>query len=281
MAAAAAAEFVAPVSLWQARPRSGRRRPNGSHSRSRGGSSAAWPASSHAQASVSGPLTSGQSGSTSEPVDAAFTPLDRFFLSRFRLAIAHEVGRDSPLAGYAGLVESARALLASSKRRYNVEEKTRRVLQSLFPPLLLPLFRALISPLGGGVPAAVLTARVTKWSCEWLMGPCKLTPVTLPDNNRVIDNAGVLVEKCRYLEQTGCAGICVHTCKMPTQAFMMRDMGVPLLMEPNYEDFSCQFSFGVAPPTRENDPALATSCLAVCPTAAKLNTIPRQCPQVE
>jgi Beta-carotene isomerase D27-like, C-terminal len=28
---------------------------------------------------------------------------------------------------------------------------------------------------------------------------------------------GVLVERCRYLEQAGCASICINSCKVPTQ----------------------------------------------------------------
>ena len=50
----------------------------------------------------------------------------------------------------------------------------------------------------------------------------------------------VKIEKCRFLEETKCAGSCMHTCKIPTQAFMQEHMGVPLYMEPNLEDFSCE-----------------------------------------
>jgi hypothetical protein len=34
-----------------------------------------------------------------------------------------------------------------------------------------------------------------------------------------------------------------HPCclQVPTQEFFARDMGLPLEMKPNYEDFSCQF----------------------------------------
>jgi hypothetical protein len=28
---------------------------------------------------------------------------------------------------------------------------------------------------------------------------------------------GVLVERCRYLEEAGCASICLNSCKVPTQ----------------------------------------------------------------
>jgi Beta-carotene isomerase D27-like, C-terminal len=36
------------------------------------------------------------------------------------------------------------------------------------------------------------------------------------------------VKRCRYLEDAGCASVCVNTCKVPTQEFFMKDMGLPL-----------------------------------------------------
>jgi hypothetical protein len=64
------------------------------------------------------------------------------------------------------------------------------------------------------------------------------------------------------------------------QAFMKYDMGIPLTMEPNYEDYSCQFKFGVEPPPRETDEALKVGCLAICPTAQSASLLAEQCPQV-
>eukprot|EP00897_Mesotaenium_endlicherianum_P000164 jgi/Mesen1/10148/ME000076S09656 len=225
------------------------------------------------------------------------TPLDDIFQALFRRKMAQEVGWDSAQGGYDGLVEVARSLMAKHKSKTDTEAATVRILHSMFPPGLLPLFRLLIAPLGGGKPAALLTARVTQATCQWLMGPCKVNEVDLPDGSRMA--TGVLIERCRYLEETRCAGICVHTCKMPTQAFMKEGMGIPMAMEPNFADFSCQalspspslppslppshlssfpplFKFGVEPPQRDADEALATPCLQICPTATPL----RSCPQV-
>ena len=36
--------------------------------------------------------------------------------------------------------------------------------------------------------------------------------------------------RCRYLEETGCASICINSCKLPTQEFFAQDMGLPLTM---------------------------------------------------
>ena len=85
---------------------------------------------------------------------------------------------------------------------------------------------------------------------------------------------GLKVERCRYLEDAGCASICIHTCKIPTQLFFNKDMGIPLKMEPDYDDFSCVFKFGVSPSASElelgkidpNESELLTSCFAQCQT---------------
>jgi Beta-carotene isomerase D27-like, C-terminal len=47
------------------------------------------------------------------------------------------------------------------------------------------------------------------------MGPCSVNSVVLPDGNPCY--SGVLVERCRYLEESKCIGICINTCKIPTQ----------------------------------------------------------------
>ncbi|KAI5059110.1 hypothetical protein GOP47_0025429 [Adiantum capillus-veneris] len=196
----------------------------------------------------------------------SLTPLDTIFLQLFRNKMAQEAGWDSSKLGYDGLIEIANHLFKKSKDRTDAEVSSVRILRSLFPPLLLPMFKILIAPLFGGKPAAVLTARVTKATCQWLMGSCSINTVELNDGTLL--ESGVLVERCKYLEESKCAGICIHTCKLPSQTFITDYMGVPLTMEPNFEDLSCQFKFGVAPPARQDDESLKTPCLDVCPMAS-------------
>lgn len=85
----------------------------------------------------------------------------------------------------------------------------------------------------------------------------------------------VFVERCKYLEESKCVGICINTCKLPTQVSIYMDgivqltcnlgaltlsscnlvlqsffkdcMGVPLVMEPNFSDYSCQVNPGSLP----------------------------------
>lgn len=50
------------------------------------------------------------------------------------------------------------------------------------------------------------------------------------------------------------------------QEFFAKDMGLALTMTPNYEDLSCQFSFGKTPAPQAQDEAFATPCFAACPS---------------
>lgn len=83
---------------------------------------------------------------------------------------------------------------------------------------------------------------------------------------------GLLVKRCRFLEEAGCASVCVNSCKIPTQNFFIKDMGLPLTMEPNYETFECQFSFGSIPTSETEAEAKNTPCLSRCPTAGSLKS---------
>ncbi|KAH8077003.1 DUF4033-containing protein [Aureococcus anophagefferens] len=87
--------------------------------------------------------------------------------------------------------------------------------------------------------SAKLNAWVTRACSYWLMGASTVGDVETPDATWG-DGAHqkLVVERCRFLEAGGCASACVNLCKIPTQRFFGEDMGLPLLMEPDYEDFA-------------------------------------------
>ncbi|KAM7275200.1 hypothetical protein ACFE04_017066 [Oxalis oulophora] len=208
--------------------------------------------------------------------------VDDLFLNLFRNKMAEEVGWDSEKPGYDGLIEVANRMMIISPTNSHAKDSAVRILRSLFPPLLLELYKILIAPLAGGKIASVMVARVTAITCQWLMGTCTVNSVDLPDGTSC--SSGVLVEKCKYLEESKCVGVCVNTCKLPTQTFFKDYMGVPLLMEPNFEDYSCQFKFGVRPPLPEDDTTLKQPCLEICPIASRRSEIRKnmqieQCPK--
>ncbi|KAK3034633.1 hypothetical protein RJ639_033588 [Escallonia herrerae] len=192
--------------------------------------------------------------------------LDHLFLNLFRNKMAQEIGWDSKKPGYDGLIEVANRLMIG-RSNSETREAAVRILKSLFPPLLLELYQMLIAPIGEGKVAAMMVARVTALSCQWLMGPCTVNSVDLPDGSSCA--SGVFVERCKYLEESKCVGICMNTCKFPTQTFFKDSMGVPLLMEPNFSNYSCQFKFGVLPPLPDDDSSLQEPCLEICPNASR------------
>ncbi|GAB2282187.1 hypothetical protein Dimus_016738 [Dionaea muscipula] len=207
--------------------------------------------------------------------------LDDLFLDLFRKKMVKEIGWDSEKPGYDGLIEVANQLMIG---RTNAEtrEATVRILRSLFPPFLLELYRMLITPIGGGRIAAMMVARVTALTCQWLMGRCTVNTISLPNGSSC--ESGVFVERCKYLEESKCVGICINTCKLPTQTFFKDSMGIPLLMEPNFSDYSCQFNFGLLPPPLENESTLKEPCLEICPNATRRkevakNSVVKPCPK--
>jgi len=118
--------------------------------------------------------------------------------------------------------------------------------------------------------SARMNAWATWWAGTWLMGECEINDIVLDDVGTIGKQQGLLVKRCRFLEESGCASVCVNSCKIPTQNFFSQDMGLPLTMEPNYETFECQFSFGKMPSKKTELEAVNTPCLMRCPTAGAL-----------
>jgi hypothetical protein len=71
------------------------------------------------------------------------------------------------------------------------------------------------------------------------------------------------------LEQSGCASVCVNSCKVPSQRWLGADFGMPLHIRPNYDDFSCTWKFGVEPPPLAQDEAVLVPCFSQCDSQFK------------
>ena len=61
--------------------------------------------------------------------------------------------------------------------------------------------------------------------------------------------------------------MCVNLCKSPTQEFFTTQLGMPLTMQPNFQDYSCKMIFGQRPPPLQEDEAVTQSCLQECSAA--------------
>ena len=167
-------------------------------------------------------------------------PLNRAVMALFRRKMVAALGgADSQLEGYPAIIDLTRRLNRRYPTARETQLATRAILNSLFPSWLPGAFKVMFSR-----PLPALSCRLnafaTAATCQWLMGPCQVNDVEELDGGARGAGMGVRVERCRYLEEAGCASVCINSCKVPTQEFFARDMGLPLTMTPNYDDFSCQ-----------------------------------------
>jgi Beta-carotene isomerase D27-like, C-terminal len=215
-------------------------------------------------------LVAGPDPATKPDYDAIHGPLgaavDQVFLRIFHASLYEQVRgkpyqqeEGSSAATFDDIAQLAREM-SQTEPPAVVQAKSLAVLRSLFPPWLPRQYRIWFS---GPFPA--FSCRMNAWATyvagTWLMGECNVND--LPEQRT---SQGLHVQRCRFLESSGCASICVNACKIPTQTFFRTEMGIELLMEPNYETYECQFSFGTSPTVETEFAALQTPCLAACPT---------------
>ena len=83
--------------------------------------------------------------------------------------------------------------------------------------------------------------------------------------------------QCRYLAESGCVGMCVNLCKTPTQTFFTEELGMPLTMKPNFDDYRCDMIFGQTPPSLDTDEVNSQACYNACPQGIAGNS---KCPKL-
>lgn len=186
------------------------------------------------------------------------TWLDLAFIQLCRQAFGRVAGWQSERRwseGYLGMVEVSHALMRGRRG----EEQREAVLMGF--PSVPPWFRQLFPYSDWG---AEVNASITPRFFEWLVGPCEVESGDVEGRNL---RSVVAIKRCRYLDTSGCVGMCVNLCKAPTQHFFNQELGMPLTMEPNFETLGCRMVFGQTPPPLEEDPAFLQSCFATCPSA--------------
>ncbi|BAQ66849.1 DUF4033 domain-containing protein [Geminocystis sp. NIES-3709] len=202
--------------------------------------------------------------------------IDRVFIALFSRKMAKAVGTNTSFKGYEGFVDLSQKIM-NGRTAQQQQELVSIVLKSLVPSSVLYLIRTFFSP--------------TKWVCEsnawfatilfeWLVGKSDIQEVEIiTKNNQILtQKSGVKIQKCRYLEESGCVGMCINMCKLPTQKFFTESFGIPLTMTPNFEDFSCEMIFGKYPPHLETEEASNQPCLKThCPTASYSS---QPCPKI-
>ncbi|MDJ1181760.1 DUF4033 domain-containing protein [Roseofilum casamattae] len=212
----------------------------------------------------------------SEPTSYQDTFLDRIFIALFTRKMSAALGARTSKKGYEGFVDISKQIM-QGRNALEQQHLVKKVLNSLIPAPILTLLRALISP--------------NQWVCEsnawfaahlfeWLVGPCHLEDVEIISENNTSSwqKSNVKIEKCRYLEQSGCVGLCINLCKLPTQDFFTQQFGIPLTMNPNFEDFSCDMIFGQTPPALEQEEVFQQPCLKQ--HCSMDSVLPQPCPHV-
>ena len=184
---------------------------------------------------------------------------DRIFIALFIRKMGQALGESTSQPGFAGVVDLSKQIM-QGRSPAQQQAIVAQVLGSLVPAPVLWLVRTLFSP--------------TRWVCEsnawfaarlfpWLIGPCEVieAEVTGTDGKTRLQKSDVHIKKCRYLEESGCVGLCVNLCKLPTQQFFTEQFGIPLTLTPNFDDLSCDMVFGQVPPALETEAAFNQPCL--------------------
>ena len=124
----------------------------------------------------------------------------------------------------------------------------------------LPVGKQWLEPgrqLGPWIYAPTLTAVVAPYAFSFLVGPASL--------NRRSDGelGGLVVEKCKFLQESNCKGMCLNSCKLPAQN-LFAELGLPLRVSPNFATHECQWSFGELAPPPTEDPTWPKGCVVGC-----------------
>ena len=228
--------------------------------------------------------------------------LDEAILKIFRFKVQEEIQYVSPQSGLLGLLDEGRTfMLRPGVAPSDQHQMLKNTLSWFMTPVLPPFYRLFMSglvpsaergdppwlvrgvqalrarlpealaselkpgrQLGPWFYAPALTSFVTPTFFQFLVGPSTV--------NRRADGAlgGLVVEKCAFLQESGCKGMCLNICKVPTQDFFADTLGMPLTVTPNFETQECQWSFGEVPTPLKEDPAWPKGCLVGCPTRAEV-----------
>jgi hypothetical protein len=167
----------------------------------------------------------------------------------------------------------------------DLQLRARKVFEGILPNLFIgwvpPLWKQYIQPNMPSWFSNFSFFLVFYLLFPWLMGPMegddfvdvsvpepwRTTLPFLPSTLRVPQT--VKAERCRFLESTNCASTCVNSCKVPSQEWLTDEFGMELHIQPNYDDFSCRWRFGVKAPPLHEDEAVMVPCFTKCTSPFK------------
>ena len=201
------------------------------------------------------------------------SPLDILLLAIFRKLVTKNTGGvTSETPGIDGLVEQARTFMLQQGQTPEAQHTmVKDTLADLMTPVLPPFYRIFMS----GIVPKVGTEWDGKQIGPWFYAPWLTTIITptffgflvgpsYPNRRKDGKRGGLVVEKCKFLQESGCKGICLHDCKLPTQQFFQDELGLPLTVIPNFATQECQWSFGETPVPPSEDESFPKGCLVGC-----------------
>ena len=194
--------------------------------------------------------------------------IDDAALAAFRWQLQQQTGCTREEPGFEGMLNELRDYQAS----HTVSEQTELsydVMVALVGPI--PWLVKIIASKQDWAPGVL--AWFTRLLLPFLVGEMTLTQREAGDTAA----GGVLVHRCKVLDESGCAGLCLNMCKRPTEKFFADEWGVPLHMQPNFETHECSLAFGVVPLPAESDPSIPQGCLTGCPLSRQQTTRQHVC----
>lgn len=214
--------------------------------------------------------------------------LDKVLLSIFR-KLVHKNSNGIAVSsqdGILGLLEQGRVFMLQPNQTPEAQHNmVKETLRDLMTPALPPIYRLFMSgivpqrivrlfakeddatastdnpndlQLGPWFYAPYLTTVITPLFFQFLVGPSR------PNARKDGQPGGLVVEKCKFLQESSCKGLCLHICKLPTQQLFLDELGMPLTVSPNFETQECQWSFGEVPLPPAEDPSFPKGCLVGC-----------------
>lgn len=209
--------------------------------------------------------------------------LDIILLKIFRNLVEKNTdGVSSSKKGIEGLLEQGRTFMLQSNQTAEAQHKmVSDTLGGLMTPVLPPFYRIFMSgivpklgtdfdgkQIGPWFYAPWLTTIVTPTFFGFLVGPSR------PNRRKDGERGGLVVEKCKFLQESGCKGLCLHQCKIPAQEFFKNELGLELTVSPNFATQECQWSFGETPLPPNEDPSFPIGCLKGCGSRAAMANSP-------
>lgn len=153
--------------------------------------------------------------------------LDKILLKIFRDLVEKNTGGiRSDQQGIAGLLEQGRTFMVQEGQTPEAMHKmVYDTLGGLMTPYLPPFYRIFMS---GIVPKFLGTSWSGKQIGPWFYAPWLTSIVTptffgflvgpsYPNTRKDGQPGGLVVEKCKFLQESGCKGLCLHQCKLPAQ----------------------------------------------------------------